>query len=251
MYGPPDPDWLPISVERLPTPEQFPSPGRREAVVAAVLLLVLAGVWVRLADPVALRDDPPTVDPGDPPGDVAADAVERLEYVDYTYRLSPNRGTAQVTRVDNTDRELYSAFGSVRKRYATEGAAWVQLQGGPWRALDSSRFSAERASPFDPDAIRAADVAVVREVDGILVVAIDDAGTIEAVVGRGVEADRFELHVDTEAGRIVRARLHRSVGESSGWWEYDFYDYGATDVARPPNVPGLTFEEAIRDIVRG
>lgn len=255
MADRPSPDWFPVDPERLPSREQLPSPGRREAVLAVVLLLVLAGVWVRLADPHQLRGPPPTVDSDDQPAEIAADAAERLRYVDYTYTFTfENRsgpGLQAVMKVDNTDEELYRSYGQRERRYGTEGAAWVTRYGEDWVETDVGLYGPDTAAPFDLDVVRSADVTVRQEEDGTLMVAVDDTATVREAVGRPADEARLELYVDTRAGRLESARLYRVVGDVGGWWAYEFYDYGETEVDRPPGVPGTTLEEAFRDIVRG
>lgn len=250
MEGPPAPLGLARYRERLPGRDAVPRPSRRQVLALVLVALAVGGVWVRLADPVALRGEAPRVDPADPPADVAADAVERLAYVDYTYRLATSRGSSQVTQVDNTDRERYATFGQVRKRYVREGGAWVKLGSGGWREIDDGGIRRTDPSPFDHEAVRGADVTVLEERDGLLVVAINDSATVQAVTGRPIDGGRLQLFVDTDAGRLTKVRYRRVVGDSRGWWVYTFYNYRSTDVVRPPGVPERDLGDLLGDVLR-
>jgi hypothetical protein len=250
MEGPPAPLGLARYRERLPGRDAVPRPSRGQVLAVVLVALVVGGVWVRLADPVALRGDAPTVDPADPPAEVAADAVERLEYVDYTYRLATARGSSQVTQVDNTDREQFATFGDVRKRYVREGGAWVKLGSGGWREIEDGGIRRTDPAPFDHEAIRAADVTVMAEGDGRMVVAINDSATVQAVTGRPTDGERLQLFVDTDSGRLTKVRYLRVVGDTSGWWVFTFYNYRSTDVKRPPGVPERTLGDLLDDVRR-
>lgn len=249
MHGPPDPLGLADVRRRLPRREQVPRPSRRQVLVVLLVALAVTTVGVRLADPVALRGDPPRVDPSDPPAEVVGDSVERLRYVDYTYSLATARGASRVTKVDNTDRELYSSFGDVRKRYYSETGGWVKLQGEGWRALQSREFSHRGAMPFDPEAVRVAAVTVLDGEDGTLVVAVNDSAAVSAILGQEVEAGRLQFFVDVDSGRLRQVRYRRVVGETGGWWTYTFYGYRSTTVERPPGVPGRTPSDLLEDVL--
>jgi hypothetical protein len=221
--------------------------------VAAVVLvaLVVGGVWVRVADPVALRGSPPAVDASDPPAEVIADSVERLRYVDYTFRLSPSRVTSQVTKVENTDRERYTSIGTVRKRYVAEGGLWLKFRGEGWRSVESTGFSRELATPFRPEPLRSADATVLSNESGTLVVAVNDSAAVSAALNQTVKDGRLLLYVDLDSGRLRQVRLRSTLGDGSRWWTYTFYNYRKTSVERPSGVPDRTAWDLLRDALRG
>jgi hypothetical protein len=221
-------------------------------VLAVVLVvLVVCGVWVRVADPVALRGEPPQVDPSDPPNGVVADAVERLEYLDYTYRVQPSRVTDQITRVENSHRETFTTIGGFRKRYRAEGELWLKFQGEGWRSVDSPGFTHENATPFDPDPLRAADATVLANESGTLVVAVNDSATVSAVLRRDVSSGSLLFAVNLRSGRLTGARFVRDVGDGTRTWSYRFYGYGRTSVERPSAIPDRTIEQTLEDVLSG
>jgi hypothetical protein len=252
MHGPPDPLARSDLRRRLPRREQVPTPSRRQVAAVVLVALVVSGVWVRLADPAALRGSPPTVDPSDPPADVVADSVERLEYVDYTYRVEPGRSRDQVTKVDNTDREVFTAFGDIRKRYTSEDGLWLKFRGEGWRRVeDNEGFDRETVTPFDAEQIRDADLTVLQSEPGTLVVAVNDSDAVAAIVGQENAEGELRFVVDLDSGRLRLVRYRRVPGSERGWWDYTFYNYRSTTVERPPGVPERTLEDLLGDVLEG
>lgn len=252
MHGPPDPLGLADLRRRLPRREQVPTPSGRQVAALLLVVLLVAGGWVRLADPVALQGSPPTVDPSDPPEEVVADAVARLEYVDYTYRVSVGRSRSQVTMVDTTDRQVFTASGEVRKRYMSEDGLWLKFRGEGWRAVEGhDGYDRDNVTPFDADPLREADGTVLDSEPGVLVLAVNDTDAVSAITGRPGEAElRFVVDLDSGRLRVVRYRRVDDGGDR-GWWTYTFYDYRSTEVRRPQGVPDRTLSDLLEDVLEG
>lgn len=108
---------------------------RRIAAAGAVFLLLSAVVVVQILDPQFGERSPPEVDFSEPPNEVAADAAEQFEYVDYAYRVEVAKDESDewrqfgVTHVDHSNR-TYQSMGPEGEKetviYGTTAAAFVR-----------------------------------------------------------------------------------------------------------------------------
>ncbi|MFB6142903.1 MAG: hypothetical protein ABEJ30_06125 [Halorientalis sp.] len=239
-------------------------------------LLALVVVGFLLGGPAAA--DAPAIDASEPPAEVAADALARLEAVPHTTELwfrstnynrgrrtggillrvhvEPGTGAVRLGQwrgaLDGDDVVLPSAAhdqffvqGPVRWRRPAGADSWhraplgADVLGGGSDAL-----------PVDPDALRSANVSVVRETGDRLVLAVADTGPLRE--GRQPPEQTARIVVDTgSTPHLERLAFVTQRETGSQRWLYRVTNWGTARARRPPSVPGTTVTGVLARSARG
>ncbi|WP_327053180.1 hypothetical protein [Halomicrococcus gelatinilyticus] len=234
------------------------------ATLAIYVFFAIAATF-QVVDPrLTQASQPPDVDFSDPPSDVVATSVTKLEHMDYSSKFiaSPNEsGTNSSsksieTRVEHSDAEYVvdNLFGvDGMKLYANDATAWIWTSGDGWQLLRKTHISfpsnyayptADKLHPFNVSSIRRAEGAIVDETATQVVIRINDTTT------SGTDVPGYtRFHIDKRSGNLRKAvQVGRYDGET-GTVKIRFNEVGTTTVERPDAI-GFSAWELVGDLMR-
>lgn len=228
---------------------------RRVGAVAVALLLAL--VSVQVVDPRVEDRQPPEVDFSDPPAEVAADAAERFEYVDYAYRLdfaySRDDQWEQMRwmAVDHSDREYYKEGPSGNSGvviYGTESVTYVRPgNNADWRVMGMREILypvSVISQPFLPGRIRNSQASISHQNSTSTVVSLD----VHPVKVAPQYTGNATLYIDRKSGLILRASIIYETPNGLRFLRFYLTDSNI-DLERPEDATSA--KEILWDVARG
>ncbi|WP_458210508.1 hypothetical protein [Haladaptatus sp. NG-SE-30] len=215
----------------------------------------------QLVDPQLTQSSQPSeVDFSNPPSDVVATSVTKLQRLDYSYEVvvasneSRMNGSSRLVkrfRVEHSDGEYiaYGPFGTNgTKIYANDAIAWVRPSSdADWQVNTQSKYAypaTGELNPFDVSSITETDGTVLNETEMRMVIRIN------ATTTKGIDVAGYTLfYVDKRSGNLQKAV---EVGQYDGEKAVKtvrFSEVGTTTVKRPDGI-GFSVVELVGDLVR-
>ena len=232
----------------------------RHIVGIGILVLVAIAATFQVVDPrLTQASQSADVDFSDPPSDVVATSVTKLQHMDYSYEVvvSPTKpGTNESGRllgrfrIEHSDTE-YVRYGPRGANgtwaYANDAVAFVQPpNGGDWRV------NMRHAYPLVEDELNPFNVTAIREANGTVV---DETATqvvirINATTTSGTDVPGYTLfYLDRQSGNLQKAvEVGRYEGKI-GTARIRFSEVGTTTVERPDAI-GFSAWELVGDLMR-
>jgi len=232
---------------------------RRLAIAGAIVLLLSAVVVVQMLDPQFEERTPPEVDFSEPPNEVAADAAEQFEYVDYAYRVdvkyNGSDGWRQlvVTQVDHTQRAYRSVGPGGEDEtviYGTTTTAFVRPTAGEeWSVVGKPElvYPVKRLTqPIFVGRIRADKANIVSEGRSTVTIRVD----VNPMKIEGGLPGNASIVVNKDTGMIESVHVAYEPPEMETRYLRLKVTEKGTNVARPEAI-GLSLSEAFWDLLRG
>jgi hypothetical protein len=211
-----------------------------------VLLGLSIAVGVQLADPFDARSPPPEKPSGNPTGvEMLTYSFEQLETADYTYdvtyvRSSGEREQFVRARIDHSDEEYeftgpLGASGSAY--YGNENGAWARTgeNEGTHLGVFETGLRYENfpfRTPFDAEALRAAETTVVNRTTDAVVVRVDS--TAQNAITDESSADAYTVYrLDASSYELRTATEHSTVDGEEVETVIEISKRDATQVERP------------------